>query len=424
MRLNVNGKKINSSLLLLLILPFFSTLVMNTIFSLFYLCLIWFYYSIKQSRILWIPLLGLFFIIIGSVLSDIQLFIFQFFDFSFISHRSLRNILSHSIVSIVKLVWYLFITEKYTNTSILHHVIIFWGFILLPILIIYKSKYVKTILLILLAIIINNIFSVLLFWDVFDPLKIKFSFIRMFDFTRFTNLNPFYWWFLFAFIIKYLHLVATKKYSQLFSIFIISAICISGLLYVLKNSWLYRENFKHAFIYEIDKDYNSNCMSIKNYYSQPLFNEIKEYIGKEQFEYKVGSIGLHPAVTAYNGFYTIDGYSGMYSLDYKIKFREIIEPELRKYPSQSAKFDSWGNRCYLFSSELLPLWNHKDYIISKYSNIEINNLEFDFEKMKQLPCHYIFSTVEINNYSVNHIYFERSFEHKDFPYRIYLYKLI
>ena len=28
-------------------------------------------------------------------------------------------------------------------------------------------------------------------------------------------------------------------------------------------------------------------------------------------------------------------------------------------------------------------------------HIEINNLEFDFEKMKQLPCHYIFSTVEI-----------------------------
>ena len=133
---------------------------------------------------------------------------------------------------------------------------------------------------------------------------------------------------------------------------------------------------------------------------------------------------MHPAVTAYNGFYTIDGYSGMYSLDYKIKFREIIEPELRKYPSQSAKFDSWGNRCYLFSSELLPLWNHKDYIISKYSNIEINNLELDFEKMKQLPCHYIFSTVKINNYSENRIYFERSFEHKDFPYRIYLYKLI
>ena len=147
-------------------------------------------------------------------------------------------------------------------------------------------------------------------------------------------------------------------------------------------------------------------------------------IGKDQKTYKVGCIGLHPAVPRYNGFYMVGGYASIYSLEYKKKFREVIEKELEKIPLLKNKFDYWGNRCYLFSSELYGKWNHKDKIISKYNSFSINKLDFNIEKLKKLSCNYILSTVEINNYTENSLSFERAFELNDLPYRIYLYKII
>lgn len=45
--------------------------------------------------------------------------------------------------------------------------------------------------------------------------------------------------------------------------------------------------------------------------------EIKDYIGKPQSSYRVGSIGLHPSVSQESGFYTVDGYVNSYPLAYK-----------------------------------------------------------------------------------------------------------
>jgi hypothetical protein len=132
---------------------------------------------------------------------------------------------------------------------------------------------------------------------------------------------------------------------------------------------------------------------------------------------------LSPAVPAYNGFFTIDGYSSIYGLNYKKKFREVIGSELQKYPSQLAKFDSWGNRCYLFSSELLSVWNHKDIIIPKNSGIVINKLDYNFNKLKELGCDYILSTVEVDKVQNPNLVFQKKFEHADLPYSIYLYNI-
>ena len=128
-------------------------------------------------------------------------------------------------------------------------------------------------------------------------------------------------------------------------------LCTSGILYVVKNSWEYRSNLT-LLLKNSEHSYNSNTLSFKDFYSEPLFESIKEYIGRDQAVYKVGSVGLHPAVPRYNGFHTIDGYYPIYSLDYKTRFREIIIDELNKVPKLKLKFDNWGNRCYLFSSEL------------------------------------------------------------------------
>ena len=48
-------------------------------------------------------------------------------------------------------------------------------------------------------------------------------------------------------------------------------------------------------------------LTYREFYSPELFAAIRDYIGKPQESYRVGSIGMHPSIALYNGFYNIDG---------------------------------------------------------------------------------------------------------------------
>ena len=61
------------------------------------------------------------------------------------------------------------------------------------------------------------------------------------------------------------------------------------------------------------------------------------------------SLGISPAPALMHGFYTVDGYSNNYPLEYKHRFREVIAPEIEKNEEVRVYFDTWGNRCYLFN---------------------------------------------------------------------------
>lgn len=73
-----------------------------------------------------------------------------------------------------------------------------------------------------------------------------------------------------------------------------------------------------------------NAPTFREFYASEQFKEIKEYIGRPQDSYRVASIGLHPSIAQYNGFYTLDTYNNLYPLSYKYEFRKIIEKELEK----------------------------------------------------------------------------------------------
>ncbi len=135
-------------------------------------------------------------------------------------------------------------------------------------------------------------------------------------------------------------------------------------------------------------------ISYREFYDHELFDKVEDYIGRVQSEYRVGCIGFVPAIASVNGFYTVDGYSTNYPLDYKREFREVIAGELDKSAVLKQYYDDWGSRCYLFSAEL-----GLDYDIRKNENITIQNLQIDTEKLKDFGCEYIFSAVEIENAS-------------------------
>ena len=80
-----------------------------------------------------------------------------------------------------------------------------------------------------------------------------------------------------------------------------------------------------------------------------------------------------------HGFYTVDGYSNNYPLEYKHRFREVIAPEIEKNEEVRVYFDTWGNRCYLFNSIT------GNYMrLQKGNTLVYEGLEFDMEALREL----------------------------------------
>nr|MCR5726730.1 DUF6044 family protein [Lachnospiraceae bacterium] len=141
------------------------------------------------------------------------------------------------------------------------------------------------------------------------------------------------------------------------------------------------------------------------------FDRIDRYIGKDKSTYKVVSVGIHPSLALYSGFYTLDGYSNNYDVEYKYEFGNIIDQELEKNPEIYKYFWGWGNRCYAFSADI-----GKDVTNAVLPN-EIE-LDYDFEKLKQLGGEYIISSVQVSNDEV-HMVKEFSSDNKT----LYLYSI-
>ena len=177
------------------------------------------------------------------------------------------------------------------------------------------------------------------------------------------------------------------------------------------NSTYYKNNQK------IENE--TSFVSWDDFYSPELFQTIEDYIGLPQEEYRVASVGLYPAVPLYNGFYCIDGYSNNYDMEYKEQFRKIISKELEKNSTIKQYYDTWGNRCYIFSAEL-----GKSYLFTKGSNRVVENLELSAEALKELGCDYIFAGLEIKNPNQSGLEYVETFTDPDSPYRIFLYRVV
>ena len=96
-------------------------------------------------------------------------------------------------------------------------------------------------------------------------------------------------------------------------------------------------------------------------------------------QYRVASIGLHPAIAQYNGFYTLDSYNNFYPLTYKYQFRKVIENELAKNKTIRTYFDEWGGRRYIFTDEL-----GKHYMFKKSSKKRVENLQLRTDVFKEM----------------------------------------
>lgn len=212
---------------------------------------------------------------------------------------------------------------------------------------------------------------------------------KYFQFDRISWLLPLCWFITF---ILALDILFTLKDSLRGTIIC----CFTGMLSILimcntvyKNSPIYH-NLRLMIFPE-----TYHLMTWEDYYAEEVYTQIKDYIyqttNETPSEYRVVSLGVNPATALYNGFYCLDGYSNLYSLEYKHEFRKIIEKELDKSDETRVYFDTWGNRCYLLNSET------GNYMTVARDSGSYTQLELNTKQLCGMGGKYIFSAMPIEN---------------------------
>ena len=238
-----------------------------------------------------------------------------------------------------------------------------------------------------------------------------------FQLDRVLWIAPSFWYLILACVLaaaaRYLSASGLRPRTVLFALVTAGVVGITGIN-VLKGS-----NLKPNVQKMLNHDYSA--ITYGEYYALGVMDQVKDYIrsstGQEADEYRVASLGMDPAASLYAGFYTLDGYSNNYSLDYKHSFREIIAPELAKSDYLREYFDDWGNRCYLLTSES-PAY----YTIEK-GGFFFGSLNLNMDKFREMGGKYVFSAAYIQNAQELGLELlrEEPFETPDSYYRIFLY---
>ena len=211
------------------------------------------------------------------------------------------------------------------------------------------------------------------------------GFLRYFQAERYYWLYPALWYLDFALVFS----IWWKRKGP-WQITLVK--CLALLLLLLPTLNLIKPA---AYFYRNVNQYNNGSditgyISWESYYAEDLMSDIEQVIGRDMSTYRVAHLGISPAPSLMHGFYTVDGYSNNYPLEYKHKFRRVIGEELLKNEETRLYFDRWGSRCYLFNGASGTYWN-----LSKYDNVKYEKLDFDMEALKDLGCEYLFSGGEI-----------------------------
>ena len=262
-----------------------------------------------------------------------------------------------------------------------------------------KGTLEKRYLYIFILNIVLSVWYAFWFYKGWEPLKEKFQLLNTFNFARFHFLRPLIIYLMFA-VGSYLLWRLGKNWRVFVKICLIVQILV---LFGMNDEIRYRV---------------AGTPSFKQFYATNQFNEINQYIGAPKSSYRVASIGIHPAIAQYNGFYTLDTYNNFYPLEYKHQFRKIIAPELDKNATLKKYFDQWGGRCYIFVDEL-----GKKYTFKKDSKKKIRHLQLNTKVFKSMGGKYIFSAVPIMNAKSNGLLFKKAFDEKDSAWKIYLYEV-
>ena len=281
-------------------------------------------------------------------------------------------------------------------------------FVTLPIFILgcfnLRNKAVKYLMIMAISIALLNGFYLFIV-----PILEKIHpFIISFNIKRIKILLPFIWMGILAFSIKDMHRFPRGKQLSYFVIF-----CM--ILSTLFANDEIINNYRNWLGYQRKPDANQ-------FFATKTFDQIDRFIAREKKDYRVAHLGLNPTISQHNGFLTIDGLQAMYPLEHKNLMKEIMRGELDKDYKLVRYFDAWGNRCYLFSSELGK--ENNAFMIDKDQDVSIEHWSIDTKLLKANEVDYIFSTVVIKNADELNLSMDAIFKNKDDFWKIYLYRIL
>lgn len=205
-------------------------------------------------------------------------------------------------------------------------------------------------------------------------------------FLHYFQLERFYWLYAAGWYLEFslcASLWETRNAGVKFALLIL--VSMPTLTAIKENSYLYMS------VNQLNNGSGiTGYITWEGYYAEELMQEIEDAIGREKASYRVAHLGLSPAPALMHGFYTVDGYSNNYPLEYKHRFRRVIEKELEKSPETAVYFDAWGSRCYLFNASTGSAW-----MLGKGQKIVYEDLELNLDALRELDCEYLFSCGEI-----------------------------
>jgi hypothetical protein len=303
---------------IIFLFAFYSSIVISGFFVLLSFSCLWAYDFFRKKSVNWNLFFAISLLCILYVVSTYRLFISFFFTTDYVSNRIEYNVFKYFPQSF-KDMFDVFVNGQYHAASLQKWVII--PAVLLSFILI-KEKREKAGLwyCVLLFITFNAIIYGFISWNKILKLLAPLKKVLPMEFERFHLLNPMLWHILFA-----LSLVVIVKHLRIGK-YVVYLFLAGQLVYCFSNHelWVNRKN-----------------PSLSKFYAEKQFKMIKDIIGKPQNSYRVASLGLHPSISLYNGFYTIDGYSSDYPLAYKYEFRKIIAKELDKSKRLGEYYDNY-----------------------------------------------------------------------------------
>jgi hypothetical protein len=395
--LNVrSGNKTWKNALVFTLLPFYSSFVLGFFFFLVGIGVFWFYELLSKKRIQVRFFLSIVYMTIVYLLVEYRLLS----SFIVAGEPNSRDEYIHATLPLRRVIRLTFKNYILGHT----HVMTVHGLIILPLLfiaifLVLRNKSWKEHKAYVFLFVLNFLLSLwyaFWFYEGWAPIVDRFHFLNTFNFARFHFLRP-----------------------------LVIYICFAQALVIIKTSLQKNGYIQYIVLAQIillfafnEEIINHKKPSVKEFYATEQFSSIKAFIGRPVKDYRVVSIGIHPAIAQYNGFYTLDTYNNFYPLAYKHEFRTIIEKELLKNKKIKKYFDEWGGRCYIFTAQI-----GKHYMIKKNSTKVLKQLELQPSKLKELGGEYIFSALPIKNAAQNQLELENIFHSNSSAWTIYLYKL-
>jgi hypothetical protein len=419
--LNIRGHEGKlTDFLIIFIFPFYSKLALAGVFIAIGLFIIFVIDWVRNRKMNLLYLGGLALLTLTYGFTQFHL-IYSFLSPGFVSYREEISTTGVPTAKALKYTFDNFVFDRVNIVGAQHMFVIAAAALALVVSIVKKTN-ARLLKGLIAAALLTSFMWGFKYWTGIIPVREKFQLLNAFDFSRFYWLNPFLWYLIFA--LALLIISKIKPGKILVSIFIIGQV-----LYMFMNY-----NWEIRYLLGIKTSFAGSArtysLTYKEFYSEALFEEINQYINKPKADYRVISLGIPPGISQYNGFYTLDIYTDVYTLEYKHQFRKIIEKELAKSKRLKRVFDENAKRCYLFVSDLYGARGGTGMVFSRgitgteSRRFKIKNMELNTAALKEMGGEYIFSAVEILNYKENNLEFERVFKHSESPWRIYLYKVL